>query len=399
MTHHILVLSHVHEGGEWIATSRLIVAIQKSLKSPQFSLVGLIDNYIPERPPEFQQATYISSGHTNPPLSYYKNLLLNIINIRAAIHKTLMTEKDIDCFFCTNFLMILCCLGMGKTRKIPMLFYFHGIQSIPFVSYKNINHREIATKILERIAFLCSTVIIVPAKSAIQQVRSALSIIGQYKKIYIIPNAAPSSYFKGPNRTSLNTFKNKYGIRKKSKIILYSGRMSVRKGLENLLTSISMLLPSENRLMAVFAYPETSCDDQLLQSLRQRAQQLGIARQTLFIGGLPENQLMKLYHVSDVTVLASEIETAPLSMLESLACGTVFLGTKTGNMPTVLTSIDSKLLLENDSPQEICTKLRYWLHISSSKKQDMQRKCRSVAGGYSIDRSVTEFHHLMSKIG
>lgn len=96
--------------------------------------------------------------------------------------------------------------------------------------------------------------------------------------------------------------------------------------------------------------------------------------------------------------MPSEIEMAPLVLIESLACGTPFLGTKTGNMPYLLNKIDPFLILDNNSPKEIYKKLIYYFTLPKDSVEKMKKKSLEISNQYTEEASAQKFIKLIDSI-
>jgi len=285
-----------------------------------------------------------------------------------------------------------------RRERRPILYFFHGIKSFPFSSLRDINYMDIIIKFLERAALLCSKVIVVPSKTTIPYIQSILPILGKFKQYRIVHNIIPDIFFIQSNKILIKKFKDENGIPYNNKIILYSGRITERKGLLSLLNAFHLLLNITSNVTLIYAYPETSVDQKLLCKLTIRSNELGVAHNLKFFKNLPENKLCFLYKIADITILPSDIEVAPLSMLESLASGSIFLGSDTGNIPDILSRINPLLMLHDTSSQVIYSKLYYFLNVSRQNIKKIQKKSIIIAHKYSSLKSVIELNRIFRRL-
>ena len=72
----------------------------------------------------------------------------------------------------------------------------------------------------------------------------------------------------------------------------------------------------------VFAYPSVSTDIEYEASVRSIVVNHGLAERVRFIGGIDHAEMADHYRVADVMVSVPRTDGTPLSVLESMACGT-----------------------------------------------------------------------------
>ena len=110
---------------------------------------------------------------------------------------------------------------------------------------------------------------------------------------------------------------------RRSRHLLYAGRIGYRKGLFRLLDALALLKDPRIRL-------EIAGEGPLEGRLRNHARQLGIAERVNFIGFLDRNQLREKLKRVACLVNPADYETGPLTVLEAMSAGTPVLSTATG---------------------------------------------------------------------
>ena len=114
-----------------------------------------------------------------------------------------------------------------------------------------------------------------------------------------------------------------------------------------LLLSVASLVPVKDHstLLAAFAatrelFPDARLslvgDGPLRESLRRRAEELGVADSVTFHGDLSHDRLPDLYRSADLCVLSSRFEAQGMVALEAAACGTPTIGTRVGVIPELI---------------------------------------------------------------
>lgn len=132
------------------------------------------------------------------------------------------------------------------------------------------------------------------------------------KKIEIIPNGIDLSEFNDLPPTG--SFKKKFSIGEKEKIVSYVGRVHKRKGIDFLLEAFANLENTDSTL--VIAGP----DDGYTAVLKEKAAQLKINERVMFTGFLSERDKLAAYVDSEVVVYPGIYEAFPLVPIEAALC-------------------------------------------------------------------------------
>ncbi len=155
--------------------------------------------------------------------------------------------------------------------------------------------------------------------------RSADLLVGRFgataRKVNVIYNAIDASKFS----------KHKEAIRdsngKKTKVVLYHGRLSVQKGVEFFLRAAQKVLSKDRNVKFL-----VSGKGDLLPRLVELAFDLGISENVMFLGYVSDDQLKKILCTSDVLVLPSVSEPFGIVALEAMASGTPTIVSKTSGV-------------------------------------------------------------------
>lgn len=395
MKKHILVLSDVHEGGEWYALLRLIKGVKTLSKSYRFSLIGLCSQNKPILN-SFDNVVYLPYSTSSFPFSFIKKNILDFLQVRSTIKKFVDQNREVDYILISHYLMVLPIFTLQNiSLRKKILFFFQGIKTVPINKISDVDYRQLIVKILERVALLLSFTILIPSESAKQYVKKMLGPLGWKKNYYIIPNSVSLNFFQTYNETQLDFFREKLEISKTQKIILYAGRFVKFKGIENLIDAVKIFLNINRNIILVIAYPKSSVDLQFHKFVINKINGTGIKNNVKLIVNLKISDLIKLYRVSDVLVLASEIEMAPLVIIEALASGTPCIGSPVGNVNEIISQIDKQLILEKNNAEEIFRKLKYFFNLPISRLKTIKLKTRILALKYTSLNSAKQFLQIL----
>ncbi|SES34253.1 glycosyltransferase family 4 protein [Psychrobacillus sp. OK032] len=208
--------------------------------------------------------------------------------------------------------------GRAIARKfnIPLLHTYHTI-------YEDYTHYIVKFRMLDFIAKntarkisanFCNSVdrVIVPT----EKVRDLLLDYNVEQSISIIPTGIELEKFSENNKKSATVQKLRADleIEEKDKVLLYIGRISEEKNIAELLLSLKSYLTSnaDVKFVLIGDGPERS-------NLEVLANQLGIDKQTIFVGERPWDDIGIYYQLGDVFISASQSETQGLTYIEALA--------------------------------------------------------------------------------
>ncbi len=80
------------------------------------------------------------------------------------------------------------------------------------------------------------------------------------------------------------------------------------------------------------------------ESLREQAEELGIAAHTEFLGRLDREAMIALYQRADILLNASRVDNTPNSLIEAMAVGVAIVSTRAGGIPFLVEDGHNALL-------------------------------------------------------
>lgn len=148
-----------------------------------------------------------------------------------------------------------------------------------------------------------------------RKVEALLRSYGVQKPIAVIPTGLDlqrfSTQFPQEQRDAL---KRSLGIRPEQTVLLSVGRVAKEKNLEELLDYFGRLSLPDAVLCIVGGGTH-------LETLRQLAEEKGIAERVIFAGAVSPDKIPLYYQIGDIFLSASQSETQGLTYLEALASG------------------------------------------------------------------------------
>lgn len=210
------------------------------------------------------------------------------------------------------------------------------------------------------------------------------------KKIKVIP-LAPNKDFKFIKDKSqiMAELEVKYEI--STPFILYVGTVELRKNIPLLIKSFYRLLKKgiETKLVLIgklgYGFKEIS----------QKVESLGLSQHVIFLGYVPEGDLIKFYNAADLFVFPSLYEGFGLPPLEAMACGSPVVSSNTSSLPEVIG--DAGITLDPDDCGGF-TEAMYQILVSESLKDEMREKSLKRAKQFSWEKTARETWRVYEEV-
>lgn len=152
--------------------------------------------------------------------------------------------------------------------------------------------------------------------------------LGAHGASRVIHNGIDTSMFAPRSMDEcLERFPSLQGI---DNIVLFSGRMIALKGIPTALEAATLVDPA---LKPTFVFAGNGNDEQW----KAMANDLGLPPERCrFIGPVAYHQMPYLYPLASAFMLPSYSESFPMTLLESMACGTPVVATRVGGVPEMI---------------------------------------------------------------
>lgn len=149
-------------------------------------------------------------------------------------------------------------------------------------------------------------------------------------KISVIPNGIDCARFDAFNASDLQAFRSLWA-QADEPIIYYVGRIQYEKGVQFLVEAAPRVLEQEPRAKFILAGT-----GELLDSLRQRVMQLGLAQRVILPGFVSDETRDRLYKVANVAVFPSLYEPFGIVALEAMAACCPVIVSNVGGLSEVV---------------------------------------------------------------
>lgn len=207
---------------------------------------------------------------------------------------------------------------MARELKLPIVHTYHTI-------YEDYTHYLTRFKALDQRAkafartyskVCCNTVeqVIVPT----DKTKQLLMNYSVHKDIAVIPTGVDLSKFDRSNypEQEVNSLKSKYNLKPQDKVMIYIGRVSQEKNIEEIINAMPEYMKARDEVKFVIVGSGPA-----LEKLENLVIQLKLTDRFVFTGSQPWDTIGLFYQMGDVFVSASRSETQGLTYIEAMASG------------------------------------------------------------------------------
>lgn len=207
---------------------------------------------------------------------------------------------------------------MARELRLPIVHTYHTI-------YEDYTHYLTRFKALDRRAkafariyskVCCNTVeqVIVPT----EKTKDLLMTYSVHKDISVIPTGIDLSKFNPENykEDEVASLKQRYQIDQSDKVLIYIGRVSQEKNIEEIIRAMPDYMNSRKSVKFIIVGSGPA-----LEKLKDMVKQSGLEEGFVFTGSQPWDTIGLFYQLGDVFVSASQSETQGLTYIEAMASG------------------------------------------------------------------------------
>lgn len=234
-----------------------------------------------------------------------------------------------------------------------------------------------AVKCVERVEFI-NTV----SKFIADGVKARVPIAGNKLKV-VYSGADPSRYHPSwtkNGKENKDRLKEQFGLQNK-RVILYVGRLSVKKGVHILLNAMKKVMAEDPETALVIIgskwYGGNETDD-YTNSLQRLSKEL--PGQVVFTGFIPPSEIPQYYNLGDIFVCASQWNE-PLARVhyEAMAAGLPIITTNRGGNAEIVENMGNGIILSDYSSPEAMAKNIHLLLNNPEIATTMGKKGRKLA--------------------
>ncbi|MFX0140893.1 MAG: glycosyltransferase family 4 protein [Candidatus Hodarchaeota archaeon] len=173
---------------------------------------------------------------------------------------------------------------------------------------------------------------------------------GIYKNFTVIPNGIDSLRFAPMDISEL---RKKHDLKYNDKILLFTGAISKRKGLDILLNSLLLIHQKDFKLVIV------GTKGDLWTKLNSLISKLRINDKVLVVGEVLEEALPAYYNLTDIFIFPTNWKTEGFGIvaLEAMACAKPVIASRIGPIPEIVKDNFNGLLFEAGNEKDLARKI------------------------------------------
>lgn len=209
--------------------------------------------------------------------------------------------------------------------------------------------------------------------------------------VYPISCGVDLSRFTPQPQTDRGAVCRKYGLDAKRSRVLYVGRLDVEKRLDLLIEAVYRLRPQPLQIILAGSGAHQ-------EALQQKARQLGLGAQVVFLGYIPTEDLGPLLNSVDAFIMPSPQELQSIATLEAMATGRPILAANARALPELVTTGENGFLFEPNDVDAIVRALTDFM-AAHSLWPVMGQASLARAQRHSLENTIAQYadlYHLLA---
>jgi glycosyltransferase involved in cell wall biosynthesis len=215
------------------------------------------------------------------------------------------------------------------------------------------------------------------------------------ENIYRITNGVDSSRFKPAESDDKESLRKQYGLKTDCNIIIFSGRLVYRKGLDLLLSAWPEIANKHLDSHLFIVGDGKNQADSIEKEMKKKVESEHLPR-VIFHGATEEAE--SLLRLSDVFVFPSRKEGFPNALMEALSTGLVVLASDIGGVKPLITNNKNGVLFKTEDAISLREMLDMILSDMDKYKQVGLHARSVMLEDYSFDRVSREYVNLYSSL-
>jgi len=331
--------------------------------------------------------TFFYEGIPFPPYPQY-SIALNPFASKAKVREIKPALIHCHAMASMGFAAIKTAHDLG----LPLIGTFHTLlpQGAHYIT-KNKHRQEIVSQIAWRVIkeFYGSFNLVTAPTRIIVEMLAEHGV--PEEKLVVVPNGIDLKKF--TPRVKPNTLFNNLRLPKKSKIVLFAGRVTEEKHVDLLPKAAKKVLRSvpDARFVVVG-------DGPFKQVVENTVDECGVRKYFTFCGTIPNADMPSYFAAADVNVYPSTFDTYGLSIVEGMACGVPAVGADAFAIPEIVADGKNGFLFTPNEADEFAEKTIKALTLKPAAKKKMRAAALATARKFSIEKATDELLAAYARI-
>lgn len=221
-------------------------------------------------------------------------------------------------------------------------------------------------------------------------------LYGNQKNIHLIYHGIDTNQFVYTN--SAEQIRGHYNIPTNHYLILSAGRLTPRKGFQDLIHALSLLKARGHLTTLIIAGSLNSASEKHKVELEELIIKLNLTQEVIFDQNVMHDEMPKMFSASDIVVQASLAEGLGLAVIEAMSCSRPVVTTRIPGIEEIMTIDGIGVLVRPNSPVELANAIEELLNDQEAR-QNIGLKARDhIIKNFSIARMIQKSSILLEEL-
>jgi len=205
--------------------------------------------------------------------------------------------------------------------------------------------------------------------------RQSLVKLGAHaRKIHVIHFGVDTTLF-NPH-CDVTALRRELGLAEEEQVVLSPRHIRSHYNIDTIVHSFAILQTDFPKLKLLLK--DYFGDESYRASIEALIRELNLEHRVTFLGQVPYKEMVKLYNVADVVVSLATTDSAPISVLEAMACGNIVVASDLPSLREWIEEGVNGYLVNPHDPEEVAAKLRCALMLDPKTKQEWAQRNRAI---------------------
>lgn len=206
------------------------------------------------------------------------------------------------------------------------------------------------------------------------------------KFMTVIHNGIPKERYNQWSEERVEYFKNKFNIKPGEVVI---GSVSRIKNQDQIVRAVAKLNRPDIKLL--FAGIEE-------KELKDEIQKSKLKNEVIFAGTIPGEEVLNIYRLLDIKILASTMDGFGLALLEAMAMGAPVIATNFGGIKDVISHGKNGLLFKDGDIAQLSSHIQTLLADENLRQQLIKEGYRTALDQFTMEKTIDGYEKLFCNL-